>query len=197
MTTSIPLWVPLVVAILGLVGTAGGAISGVLITQRRSDRRENTAWQRERERERDRWTREDAARTFELRRQAYIEFHEAVQRQRGNLQVAYFVQMYEGSPEEQRKPSREIENEVTHALHKVRIYGSDVVVTAALAVKEQLQNTFKILEPKKGKPTAAVPDQDGTRLKHLRAIDAGEAELVRVIRVDLGVPIGDIDKARG
>jgi hypothetical protein len=36
-STSIPLRVPpLVVVILGLIGTAGGAIAGVVITQRRS-----------------------------------------------------------------------------------------------------------------------------------------------------------------
>jgi hypothetical protein len=60
-----PLWVPLVVAVIGLVAT----IVGVIITQRRSDRREKIAWERERERERERWAREDAARTFELRRE--------------------------------------------------------------------------------------------------------------------------------
>jgi hypothetical protein len=64
-----PLWVPLVVAVIGLVATIVGTIVGVIITQRRSDRREKIAWERERERERERWAREDAARTFELRRE--------------------------------------------------------------------------------------------------------------------------------
>ncbi len=58
-----PLWVPLVVAVIGLVATIVGTIVGVIITQRRSDRREKIAWERER------WAREDAARTFELRRE--------------------------------------------------------------------------------------------------------------------------------
>ena len=62
--TTTPLWVPLVVAIIGLVATIVGTIAGVLITQRRSDRRETVAWERDRQRERDRWAREDAARTF-------------------------------------------------------------------------------------------------------------------------------------
>ncbi|MDQ2790066.1 MAG: hypothetical protein M3Y73_10250 [Actinomycetota bacterium] len=43
-----PLWVPLLVAVLGLLGTGGGALAGVLITQRRSDRRETAAWTCER-----------------------------------------------------------------------------------------------------------------------------------------------------
>jgi hypothetical protein len=77
-TTSIPLWVPLVVAILGLIGTAGGAIAGVIITQRRSDARDKLTWERDRDRERERWAREDAARTFEQRRDAYSDFYESL-----------------------------------------------------------------------------------------------------------------------
>ena len=69
-----PLWVPLVVAAIGLLGTFSGTIAGVLITQRRSDRREGLTWERERQRERDLWAREDALRTFEQRRDAYIGF---------------------------------------------------------------------------------------------------------------------------
>jgi hypothetical protein len=41
-----PLWVPLVVAALGVVGVVAGTIGGVIITQRRSDRREALAWER-------------------------------------------------------------------------------------------------------------------------------------------------------
>jgi hypothetical protein len=63
-----PFVVPLIVAILGLIATIVGTISGVIITQRRSDRRETVAWERQRERERELWAREDAARTFDLRR---------------------------------------------------------------------------------------------------------------------------------
>jgi hypothetical protein len=73
-----PLWVPLVVAGLGLLGTITGTIGGVLIAQRRSDRREATNWNRERERERERWAREDAARTFAHRREAYSDFYESL-----------------------------------------------------------------------------------------------------------------------
>jgi hypothetical protein len=67
-----------VVAILGLIGTAGGAIAGVVITQRRSDARDKVSWERERERERERWARDDAARTFEQRRHVYSEFYESL-----------------------------------------------------------------------------------------------------------------------
>src|ERR1700720_4141159 len=75
--TTTPLWVPLAVAALGLLGTVVGAISGVLVTQRRADKREVDAWERESEQERERWAREDAARTFEERRDTYISFYHA------------------------------------------------------------------------------------------------------------------------
>lgn len=78
--TTTPLWVPLVVAGIGVLGTLVGAIGGVLVTQRRSDRREEVVWQREREREQQRWAREDAARTFERRLEAYSEFYEYLRR---------------------------------------------------------------------------------------------------------------------
>ena len=73
-----PLWVPLVVAGLGLIGTVVGAISGVLITQRRSDKREDASWEREWDRERAGWEREDEARTFEHRRDAYADFYQSL-----------------------------------------------------------------------------------------------------------------------
>lgn len=69
---------PLVVAVIGVLGTSIGTIAGVFITQRRSDRREALAWNRERERERDRWAREDALRNFEQRREAYIGFYKTL-----------------------------------------------------------------------------------------------------------------------
>jgi hypothetical protein len=72
-----PLQVPLVVAGLGLIGTAFGALGGAWLTQRRADRREELNWNRDLEREQARWAREDTARTFEYRRKAYVNFYQA------------------------------------------------------------------------------------------------------------------------
>jgi hypothetical protein len=63
---------------MGLVGTVSGGVAGIVLTQRRADKREQLAWDREREREREQWAREDAARTFEHRREACLEFYVAV-----------------------------------------------------------------------------------------------------------------------
>ena len=76
--TTTPVWVPLVVAVFGMLGAIVGTVAGVLLTQRRSDRRELESWNRERERERERWAREDALRVFEDRRRTYIEFYQSV-----------------------------------------------------------------------------------------------------------------------
>ncbi len=73
-----PLWVPLVVAGIGVLGTLTAGIAGGLITQRWANEREDKAWARERERERERWAREDEARTFEHRREVLEDFYQAV-----------------------------------------------------------------------------------------------------------------------
>jgi hypothetical protein len=75
-TASTPLWVPLVIAVLGVLGTVVGTVLGVVLTQRRSDRREDLQWTRMREREREQFAREDSLRTFDQRRIAYLEFEE-------------------------------------------------------------------------------------------------------------------------
>ena len=72
MTT--PLWLTLVVAAL----SPSGALLGVWLTQRRADRRDDATFARELARERERWAREDQARTFEHRRTAYVEFYESL-----------------------------------------------------------------------------------------------------------------------
>ena len=73
-----PLWVPLAVAGIGVLGTLTAGIAGGLVTQRWANEREDKAWARERERERDRWGREDEARTFEHRREVLEDFYQAV-----------------------------------------------------------------------------------------------------------------------
>jgi len=77
---STPLWLPLAIAGIGLLGTIMGTVTGVLIAQRRSDRREREIWQRERDREQQLWAREDALRNFEQRRDTYVSFYETLRK---------------------------------------------------------------------------------------------------------------------
>jgi hypothetical protein len=57
-----------------VAGTIVGTLAGVVITQRHADQREDIAWRREQAR----WQREDAARTFDYRREAYADFYESL-----------------------------------------------------------------------------------------------------------------------
>ena len=69
-----PLWVPLLVAAMGLIGTVAGTVGGVLVTQLMANKREQANWTRELRREQTRWSREDQTMTFEHRRVAYVDF---------------------------------------------------------------------------------------------------------------------------
>jgi hypothetical protein len=55
-----------------------GTLVGVMFTQRRADRRDETTWQRTRQREREVWDREDSRRTFDQRQTAYLEFYSSM-----------------------------------------------------------------------------------------------------------------------
>ena len=74
-----PLRVPIVIAAASVVRTFGASVSGVLIAERRVERRDSdNAWTRERKREAKRWAREDEMRTFEHRRETYADFDESL-----------------------------------------------------------------------------------------------------------------------
>jgi hypothetical protein len=126
------LWVPLVVAGIGLLGTIVGTISGVLITQRRSDRREATARERERVRERELWAREDTVRNFEARRDAYVSFYEAL-RKMARTAYEHGMGLSEVAAEDQE---HELPFEWNQAafrkLEHCRIYASPEVLAAAI-----------------------------------------------------------------
>lgn len=68
--TTTPLWVPLLIAGLGLLS----AVLGAVITQRRADHRERLQWEQMRDREREQWDREDSLRTFDQRSNCYVDF---------------------------------------------------------------------------------------------------------------------------
>ncbi len=184
------------VAILGLIGTAGGAIAGVVITQRRSDARDRASWERERARERERWAREDATRTFDLRREAYVEFYTAVNRQRFDLEMVHYRQMRPPKGELPR-PSHELNAEVNQARQKVGLYGSSVVVEAAEKVQAALWLVDGMLGPKSPSYEWVLAEEGLPNHQNFEHLRAEEAELLHVIRADLGIPIGDIEKAEG
>jgi hypothetical protein len=118
----------------GLV--AGGlTLSGVWLTQRRSDKREALAWTRQRKREEEVWAREDAARSYEHRREAYAAFSK-----QWNTHLA--------RAESAVTRGREIESdvdwtsEVFDACLVVELYGTAAATEAALNAVNGLSMMF-------------------------------------------------------
>jgi hypothetical protein len=68
--TTVPTWIPLVVAVVGVLGTLAAAV----FAQVWQTRREAERWERERKREREIWMREDATRYFDQEREAHMAF---------------------------------------------------------------------------------------------------------------------------
>lgn len=185
-----PLWLPLVVAAVGIVGT----LSGVWLTQRRADKREAIAWKREQERERDRWAREDVARTFEQRRSAYEEILTALRAY--GIELNGLVPLKQGGAAFTSLPGF---NAVLKASDAVSIYGSPVVVDLAhkgvaaifgygVQLSHQVEGeTTEILE---------LPDRITVKISKERAESARRSNdeavvlLRNAIRDELGVPTG-------
>ena len=173
-----PLWVPLLVAVLGLIGTGGGALAGALITQRRSDRRETAAWTRERARERELWAREDTLRNFEQRRDSYVEFYATL---REMARTAYDHGMGLSEPDElafewNRAPYLKLEHQ--------RIYASPAVLEAVDRAYTAcwawgLYSTY-------GEDDEAFYERQGD-------YDAAELLLYDAIRRDLGITNALVD----
>jgi hypothetical protein len=179
-----PIWVTLLVVILGLIGTAGGVITGVVISQRQSDIREKAAWQRERERERERWVREDAARTFDMRRDRYVAFYIAADRYFEALFDRYRSLPFEDS-ESLDERRRQAWAAMVAALETLSVYASANVLPLAVAVYNEMNVLTNKLS--KGK---AVETEDLHQFW-----PAGRSkiqELLNGIRHDLGVPAEEI-----
>lgn len=121
MTT--PLWVPLVVAALGLIST----VVGIVVTQIMANRRERASWQRDTEREQQRWQREDEQLTFEHRRTAYNEFFEALRR----MQIAAYNHGMGLTVWDTRDLPEGWHTEAFERLQQLEFYGSQHVSMAA------------------------------------------------------------------
>lgn len=143
----------------GLLG-GGFALLGVWFTQRQSDRRELERWQREREREREGWAREDAARSYDHRRDAYIDFMSEWNRY---YDIAYRARVL-GPGEE---PDFDWLVDLYGKLIPVEIFGTGSAAKSARAALKALSDYA----------------YNGTALDH-----AIFGELQSIVRRDLGVP---------
>lgn len=178
MVQTTPLWVPLVVAGLGVIGAIVGTVVGVQITQRRSDRREDANWARERDRERDRWSREDESRTFEHRRESYADFYESL---KDMARTAYdhgfgFTDEAELPWDWQSPTFRKLQRLSLYATPKVAEAASDAY-NAAFRWGSQIKHD----------------DPDDPAFSELQELyDAAEVEVLFAIRDDLSIPGGQL-----
>lgn len=127
-----PLWVVL----LGLLTTLGGTLGGVVITQRRSDRRETLTYERRRSEERERWVREDALRTFAAKSEAVLAYYDELRE--SARKIREYSREENSSPSEDPAPSYETAHSGWHlpvaiGLDRLRIYGSQAMCSAAEA----------------------------------------------------------------
>jgi hypothetical protein len=83
MTSSTPLWVPLLVAVVGV----GGSIASGWLTQHAGRRRDDERWRREREVDDIRWRRDKTDRLRELRISLYIDLADYVQRRQSSIEA--------------------------------------------------------------------------------------------------------------
>jgi hypothetical protein len=167
-----PLWVPLVVAALGLAGTILGTIGGVPVAQRRSDRRDTTNWERERERERERWAREDTARTFDHRRDAYSDFYESLREMALTVYEHGLGLRHETELGEWQLPTY-------RKLQHLRLYATNLVGEAATnAYNAAWEWGYRT---KFGQANDKFHDREAE-------YDAAQAQLLEAMRLDLSIP---------
>ena len=97
---SVPLWFPIAIAVIGAVGV----VSGGLLQAWRDDRR----WKRERDREQERWHREDDNRWFEVRVKTYTSFFDAIEEMSGSLTHGQIIRTEKNLNQLMREAAREL-----------------------------------------------------------------------------------------
>jgi len=120
----------IVVAVASVVGT----LAGVAWTQFSLGRRDDRHWQRERELERMIWVREDANRTYDHRRQAYVDFLGEADRLRKLIET-----ISDAKAANESKLDAQTFEDLTARWNVVVVYGTDKAQQLAYQYLESLQ----------------------------------------------------------
>ncbi|MER6798991.1 hypothetical protein [Amycolatopsis mediterranei] len=182
MGSQVPVWIPIVVALLGL--------AGVILTQILSGRREIRRMAEEAAREERRWQREREARTHETRADAYAQLMGVLEAFDGVLFQARAVRESGGELDEhQLEELREVRSEAQHALGPVVLHAPEAVRRLVSdATLPRMRLAAMLLDP----------DDDRTRLRP--AWDAGQRgyRVMRArMRADLGFDAEPVDELYG
>jgi hypothetical protein len=167
-----PVWVLLAVAGFGVLGT----LAGVLVTQRWSDRRETANREREHDRQREQWRREDDARTFDHRRIAYSDFYESLQRM---ARRAYDFGMGLSDEVAEGELPFDWQLDTFNKFQQLLLYATPSVAQAANDAYEAAWRFGHLTEP--GVNDAAFFERE-------EEYDAAEIHLRAVIRMALKIP---------
>lgn len=176
--SSVGLWLPLASAGIAVLGTLGGSLGGVLVTQRWADRREDKAQ-----------AREDEARTFEHRREAYADFYEAVQAM-ARLAYLHGTMLTEDLPGDWYSEAfGKLSRLILYADRSVAIAASDAYTAAWYwgmpYVKRGMQPGEKVSE--------AVAEAEMEEFnKGWGEYQRAERKLLNVMREALSIPEGDL-----
>ncbi|GHG25664.1 MULTISPECIES: hypothetical protein [Amycolatopsis] len=182
MGSQVPVWIPIVVALLGL--------AGVILTQVLSGRREARRMAEEAAREERRWQREREARTHETRADAYAQLMGVLEAFDGVLFQARTVVEADGELDEhQIGELREVRSEAQHALGPVVLHAPEAVRRLVSdATLPRMRLAAMLLDPKR----------DRTSLRP--AWDAGQRgyRVMRArMRADLGFDAEPVDELFG
>jgi hypothetical protein len=149
-------WLTLGIAILGIVGT----LTGALLTQWRANKREEKRWQEEHRREQRRWEREDALRTFDHRRDAYIEY---LAKWRHYFNLLWDHEYHPGPAQE---PPEDLLEPLWERFTVVMMYGSPEAIGIAEKMYDALYEwVFRSGETVRDDVTTAFIEQARTDLK--------------------------------
>jgi hypothetical protein len=110
-----------------------------------------------------------------------MEFYGAVSAQVRDFDMVHTWRERKLSSGNPREPSFDIELKVQEGQDKVRLYGSSVVVEVAEQIRSHLIRTLNALD-----------DAEATA-EHLVELALEEGALLRMIRADLGIPVGAIE----
>ncbi|MGW4065038.1 hypothetical protein ACWEGE_42590 [Amycolatopsis sp. NPDC004747] len=182
MGSQVPVWIPIVVALLGL--------AGVILTQVLSGRREARRMAEEAAREERRWQREREARTHETRAEAYARLMGALEAFDGVLFQARAIRESSGDLDEhQLAELREVRSEAQHALGPVVLHAPEAVRRLVSdATLPRMRLAAMLLDP----------DDNCTRMRP--AWDAGQRgyRVMRArMRADLGFDAEPVDELYG
>lgn len=181
MSSQVPVWVPIVVALLGL--------AGVILTQLLNTHREHRRWRLETERDELRWRREQESRSREARAEAYAELMGSIE--------AFDLVLYESRDARETGKAldklttedlREATAEARRALGGANLHAPEVVrALIPKATMPRIRLSRLILDPS-SKPATMRPEWDAGQV--------GYRVLRAEMRRDLGLDAEDLDAVR-